>query len=221
MTESFPLRWPDGWPKTPAADRRRGNQFKRGGCNGTLPTFASGRRDVLSELANMGVKMCVISSSVDVRTDGVPRTGVNPDSRTFKEPGVALYFERNGRPVTLAQDAYDSPGVNLRSLALCLEAMRAMGRHGGHAIGARVFDGFAALPPPAGSKPKRPWWEVLKYPADQAEREAMFLSATEVEARFKNMAKRLHPDAGGDSNEMTELSAARDEAVVELRGDSL
>ena len=28
---------------------------------------------------------------------------------------------------------------------------------------ARPFAGFAALPAPAGMKPKRPWWIVLNY----------------------------------------------------------
>lgn len=218
MTDSYPLRWPDGWPKTPAKERQRGLQFRRGGYNGTLPTFSSGRKDVIEELARMGVSVCVISSGIDVRVDGVPRSGVNPDTFTLKEPGVALYFTHKGRPVTLAQDAFTSPGVNLRSLACCLEHLRGVERHGGKVVGARAFDGFAALPPPAGSKPKRPWWEVLKYPADQAEREEAFLSAAEVEARFRAMSKKLHPDAGGTGDAMAELSVARDEAVAELTG---
>ncbi len=214
MTDTYPLRWPDGWPKTPAADRQTGNQFKRGGYNGSLPTFSSGRKDVLEELARMGVQTCVISSSVDVRVDGVPRSGVNADRFTLREPGVALYFTYKGRPVELAQDAFTSPGVNLRSLAICLESMRAVERHGGKVIGSRIFDGFAALPPPAGMKPKRPWWEVLHYSANPEERE--LLSAGEVKARFNTLAKRMHPDAGGDSDDLSELTTARDEAVAEL-----
>jgi hypothetical protein len=109
MTEAYPLRWPEGWPKTPAANRQKGVQFRRGGYMGTLPTFASGRKDVIDELAKMGVSNCVISSSVDVRNDGVPRAGVDPE-RKYQEPGVALYFTRRGRPVVIAQDAFTSPG---------------------------------------------------------------------------------------------------------------
>jgi hypothetical protein len=101
-------------------------------------------------------------------------------------------------------------------MALALEAMRALERHGGGTMAGKAFDGFSALPPPAGSKPKRPWWEVLRYPAEQDERE--YLSAPEVEARYRTMAKKLHPDAGGTDDEMIELTAARDEAVAELTG---
>jgi hypothetical protein len=210
MTEAYPLRWPDGWPRTPASDRKRGDQFKRGGWNGTLPTFDVGRRDVLNELDRMGVKTCVISSNVDVRQDGVPRSGVNPN-RTSIDPGVAIYFKHRGRPIVIAQDAFETVGVNLRSIALALDAMRALARHGGGTLAGKAFDGFSALPPPAGMKPKRPWWQVLRYPEDEAER--AFLSAAEIEARFRTMAKKLHPDAGGSDEEMAELSAARDEAI--------
>jgi hypothetical protein len=216
MTEAYPLRWPDGWPKTPAADRAPGAQFRRGGYNGTLPTFSSGRKDVLDELEKMGVTICVISSSVDVRVDGIPRLGVNADSRSFKEPGVALYFSLKGRPFVMAQDAYSSPGVNLRSLALALEAMRALERHGGGTMAGKAFDGFAALPPPAGMKPKRPWWQVLRYSENPEDRE--LLSVGEVKARFNTLAKRMHPDSGGDSDDLSELTMARDEAVAELGG---
>ena len=163
----------------------------------------------------MGVQTCVISSSVDVRVDGVPRSGIDPDRTTLKEPGVALYFALKGRPTSLAQDAYDTPGVNLRSLALCLDAMRAVERHGGRIVGGKVFEGFAALPPPAGYKPKRPWWEVLRYSANEEDRE--FLSAPEVEARIPPDGEEADPDAGGDAEEMAELSLARDEAIKALQ----
>lgn len=28
MTQSYPLQWPDGWPKTPAKNRKRYSQFR-------------------------------------------------------------------------------------------------------------------------------------------------------------------------------------------------
>lgn len=214
MTTAYPLRWPEGWPKTPSDKRSRGYQFKRTG--NYLPTFAHGREGLLAELDRLGARNIVISSSIDVRADGAPRQGVDPDRFTLRDPGVAVYFYLNNRQMVMAQDAYDSPGVNLRSLTLAVEAMRALERHGGGTMMSKAFDGFAALPPPANARPKRPWWQVLGYPADPTERP--YLSVPEVEARFRAMAKKLHPDAGGDSAGMADLAAARDEAVAELNG---
>lgn len=217
MTQAYPLRWPDGWPKTPADKRDRGMQFRRGGYSGSLPTFAFGRDGLVEELRKLGARNIVISTSVDVRTDGVPRSGIEPN-RSFKEPGAAVYFTLKGRPIVMAQDAYDSPGVNLRSLTLAVEAMRALERHGGGTMAGKAFDGFAALPPPAGSKPKRPWWQVLHYSDSPYDRE--YLSVPEVQARYRSLAKRLHPDAGGDAEEMAELNAAIEEAAAELSGEA-
>jgi len=215
--EAYPLRWPDGWPRTPAANRQRGTQFRRGGYQGTLPTFGVGRKDVLQELDRMGgVSRVTISSSVPVRVDGVPRSDFDPNRTTLKEPGVAIYFMRKGKPYVLAQDAYDTPGVNLRSLALAIEAMRTIERHGGGTLAGKAFDGFAALPPPAGSKPKRPWWTVLRYSENPEDRE--LLSVAEVKARYNTLAKKLHPDSGGNDDDMAELNAARDEAIAEIEG---
>lgn len=216
MTEAYPLKWPEGWPKTAAENRDVGHHFRSGPAR-SLPTFDSGRKDVLEELRKMGIKTCVISSSIDVRQDGVPRPHIDPNRHTIREPGVAIYFSRKGRPVVIAQDAYTTPGVNLRSLALALDAMRTLERHGGGTLAGKAFDGFTALPPPAGMKPKRPWWEVLRYPADEEERE--LLSVAEIEARFRTLAKKLHPDAGGSDDVMAELNAARAEAIAALDGD--
>jgi hypothetical protein len=218
MTESYPLRWPDGWTRTPAEQRSRGKKFILGGYAGTLPTFSSGRRGVLEELDKIGARNVVISSNVEVRLDGNPRTGIDPNKFSFRDPGVAIYFTLKGRPVVMAQDAFDTVGVNLRSLTLAVDAMRALERHGGGTMMGKAFDGFAALPPPAGSKPKRPWWEVLHFALDAEGRQ--FLSVDEVNARFRTLAKKLHPDAGGEDAVMAELNTARSEAISELEGES-
>ncbi len=217
MTETYPLRWPDGWPRTAADKRSRGTQFRRGGYSGSLPTFSFGRDGVLDELKRLGATNVVISSSIDVRVDGVPRAGVEPDRHTMKEPGVALYFTLKGRAMVMAQDGYDSPGVNLRSLTLAIDAMRSLERHGGGTMMQRAFDGFAALPAPDGVRPKRPWWIVLNYgEGDEARADA---SVEEVEARYRTLSKKRHPDADEGSVEaFQELQNARDEAVQALGG---
>lgn len=221
MTEAYPLRWPDGWPKTAAAKRDRGHQFKQGNWNNgggkSLVTWSRARKLILEELVRLKAGNIVISSSIDVRVDGTPRSGINADSYTLKEPGVALYFTLKGRPMVMAQDAYDNPAANLRSLGLAIEAMRSLERHGGGTMMQRAFDGFAALPAPDGVRPKRPWWIVLNYgDSEEARADA---SVEEIEARFKSLARKRHPDTDGGSTEaMSELNIAREEAVRDLGG---
>lgn len=215
-TTIYPLKWPEGWPRTPREKRERGVRFRTGGYNGSLPTFNKARSDVFAELAMMRVTSATLSTNVQVRQDGSVFSGVDPNKFNMENPGVAITFMRKGRPFIMAQDAFDTVGCNLRSMALALEAMRAIERHGGGTMAGKAFDGFSALPPPAGSRPRRPWWEVLRYSEDPTAPDREFLSASEVEARFKAMAKKLHPDAGGTDVDMQELVAARDDAVADL-----
>lgn len=223
MTEAYPLRWPDGWKRTPHAKRERGYQFKSKtqwdpasgrSSGGNLPTFSSGRRALMEELRMLGARSVVISSDILLRTDGGVHGSVRPDRFDMENPGIAVYFILNNRSTVMAQDAFDSPGCNLRSLTLAVEAMRALGRHGGGTMMSKAFDGFSALPPPEGSKPRRPWWEVLKYPADPTERD--FLTVREVEARWRALSMKAHPDQGGSHEQMAELNAAKEDAVKEL-----
>jgi hypothetical protein len=216
MTETYPLRWPDGWKRTPRPKRDRGHKFKIGGYNGNLPTFAGGRERLMEELRMLGAHGVVISSDVRLRQDGSVHAQGRPDRFDMENPGVAVYFVLNNRPTVMAQDAFDSPGCNIRSLTLAVEAMRALGRHGGGTMMSKAFDGFAALPPPEGSKPRRPWWEVLRYAADPTAPDREFLSAREVEARWRALSLKAHPDQGGSHEMMAELNVAKDDAIKEL-----
>ena len=220
MTQAYPLKWPAGWPRTPEVRRSPGNQFGnftqapgQTWKSRRPPTPAASRDRVREELRKLGASNVTISSNVPVRNDGEWVSGAA--DRRHPEPGIAVYFMLKGKPLVMAQDAYQGLAENLTSLALAIEAMRSLERHGGGTMMQRAFDGFSALPPPAGSKPKRPWWTVLRYSENPEDRE--LLSAGEVEARYKTLAKKLHPDAGGTAEEFNELTAAKDEALEELK----
>lgn len=223
---AYPLRWPDGWPRTPAHLREAGNQFKSGDgyeyqggerryVGRRQITFDRARRLLREELQRLGAKAVVLSTNARLRADGEARAD-DADRRAL-DPGVAVYFVLKGKPMVMAQDAYDNMASNTRSLGLAIEAMRGLARHGGGTMMERAFDGFAALPAPDGAKPKRPWFVVLNYSDDPDQRRD--LSVEEVEARFRSLAKRRHPDVdGGSADLMAELNEARDDAVRELGG---
>lgn len=217
---AHPLCWPEGWTRTPVHSRQNDHVFStknyQGGWNRL--SFDRARRSLAEEVARLKATNVVLSSNVPLRMDGQPHGGSG--DRHYDDPGIAVYFSYKGKPMVMAADRYDTCAGNMRSLALAIEAMRALERHGGGVMMERAFTGFSALPPPEGSKPKRPWWEVLRYSADPAERE--ILSAGEVEARYRTMAKRLHPDTGGetaDAEAFAELTVAKDDALAELSAE--
>lgn len=209
MTTSYPLKWPDGWPRTPAEKREAGNQFKASG--------EKTRRELFSHLRQMKATYITVSSNIAVRGDGTPYA--DAARRIIRDPGVAVYFTRKGRQISMARDAFHNVEANLRSICLALEAMRALERHGGDYMTGKAFEGFAALPPPEGFKARRPWFEVMRFPKDPEERE--FISVAEVEARWKALAKKLHPDSDGaeaSDEAMAELNVAKQDAIEEIEG---
>lgn len=225
MTQAYPLAWPQGWPRTPDHQRDTGSRFGKmqhrttehgvWRSKGRLTPDAA-RRSLQSELERLKAKATVLSSNIPLRLDGEMRA--DAADRRVDDPGVAIYFTLKGKQMVMAQDAFQTVAANMRSLALAIDALRALERHGGGKMMERAFAGFSALPPPAGHTPKRPWWEVLGYSANPEDR--ALLSVDEVKARFHTLAKRRHPDAGGSDAEMAELNAARDEAIAEIEADS-
>jgi hypothetical protein len=212
---AHPLCWPDGWSRTPAHARQSDSVFstrRTDGYGWNSLTFDRARRSLAEELERLKAVGVVLSSNVPLRIDGNPRSG--DGDRRLDDPGIAVYFSYKGKPMVMAADRYVSAAGNMRSLALAIEAMRALERHGGGVMMERAFAGFTALPAPEGSRPRRPWWEVLRFPVDPAERE--LLSPAEVKARYNTLALRLHPDQGGDADAMAELNQARDDAVADL-----
>lgn len=220
VVEAYPLCWPDGWPRTPAHLRQNGAQFvtrQHDGGQAWLTsrpiTFDKARRLLVDELERLKATGFVMSSNIQLRNDGQPRA--DSAERRHDDPGIAIYFSYKGKPMVMASDRYISTAANVRSLGLAIEAMRQLERHGGGQMMERAFAGFTALPAPEGSAPKRPWWIVLHYPVDPADRE--FLSVPEIEARYRSLAKKAHPDhQGGSDVAMAELTQAKDDAVAEL-----
>lgn len=224
--EAFPLAWPDGWQRTPQHLQKDGAHFRVGdGYEGSgdqrryvgkrMISFDRARQLLTDELGRLNARGVILSTNVPLRLDGNPRA--DAASRRMDDPGVAVYFQLKGKPMVMAADGYSNIAANLRSLGLAIEALRQLERHGGGVMMERAFAGFTALPAPEGSAPKRAWWVVLNYGEDPESR--LDLSADEVEARFRTLAKRRHPDADGGSKEaMAELNQAREDAVRDLGG---
>jgi hypothetical protein len=198
MIDTEPLQWPKGWP--------RQNGYKgdlRAGGNGVR----AGIEDAIARLTN---QLDLLNATNVVLTKG--RNG---------DPGVAIYFHLPGQvdQLSMAQDAYGSAADNFRSLAIAIEGLRAMERHGGAHMMKRAFSGFAALPPPASGPAVRQWWEVLGVP-DPAKLVGVLTNAQQLdvaEAAYRKKVKDAHPDRGGSQEAIAELNAAIAQARGELK----
>lgn len=115
----------EAWPYPPTNPRRGRYAFKAPWSN-TL-------RLLDSELRALGAHDCVIAAGFreqDLRIDGLPRAG----ARVPNQPGIILSFtarELPGRPsLSYGTDACEWWEHNVRSIALGLEALRAVDRYG-------------------------------------------------------------------------------------------
>lgn len=193
MAERYPLHWPHGWRRT----KRRQNASYR-------VSFARARDELVRHLGLMGARHVVLSTNVPLRLDGLPYANMAEP----EDPGVAVYWTtKSGQPQVMACDRWAKVKDNVRAVGLAIEALRQLERTGASEILERAFQGFAALPSEAG---RRTWREVLGI-RDVVDR--LF-----VQDRYRALARKRHPDAGGSPEEMVELNRARDEAIREIDG---
>jgi len=204
--QSFPLHWPAGRPRKPAGLRKNG-KFSTAGRSGYQQalTVAEALRRLQDELDRIGARQPTISSNIETRLDGLPRSG-QPDPR---DPGVALYFHLQGKPHCMPCDTYTQVAQNIAAIAAHIEATRAIERHGVSSV-AEMFTGFAALPPPGA---KRPWREVMDFlPNDDPQ-----ITRDVIESRYRRLAAQRHPDRpGGSHDAMAELNQAKQQALKEI-----
>lgn len=192
QVEAFPLHWPAGYPRT--AERKR-SVFKG-------QTFFGGVKQILGEVRRLGGSECIVSTNIPLRKDGMPYSS----TRIIHDPGVAVYFKLNSRPMVLACDKWERLEDNAHAIALTIEAMRATDRWGVSQMLERVFQGFTALPAPT---PDRPWWVVLEC--------VQHADTDFVEDQYRRLAKKKHPDLGGSPQAMSELNRAIEQARLESR----
>ena len=190
---AYPLSWPLGRPRT-AAHHRSTPQFGTGFTQRRREfTIGEAINSLQGELDRLGARQVVMSSNLDLRLDGFPRSGQAQPS----DPGVALYFKLNERDTVLACDRWLKVQDNIAAIAKHIEALRGIERWGVGSI-EQAFAGYQALPAP------EQWWQVLGVGA-QATR-------AEVEAAYRRLAMKAHPDHGGSDAAMARLNAALDQA---------
>lgn len=192
MTQAYPLQWPTGWPR---ARVRAAAAFKQRGSDGWMKaaTIAVARERLQRELDLLRVSLVTLSTNVELRLDGQPRS----DRSDPTDPGVAVYFTLKGKQTVLACDRWNRVADNIVALAKHIEALRGMDRWG---VGTaeQAFAGYQALPAPIA---QRHWSAVLGLPADA--------SIDRIKAAYRDLAKA----SLGDDRKLLDLNLARDAAL--------
>jgi hypothetical protein len=161
------------------------------------------------ELGHLGVRGAVAIQAFvkpgDVRRDGMLRATARPS-----KPGVALSFTCRSGPLTFPCDTYESWSgskltgwqANLRAIALSLEALRAVDRHGvsrtgEQYVGWRAIESGAATAGFASADEALRWLESLA-------------PALPLKSMLRVAAKMCHPDNnGGDASQWGRYESAR------------
>jgi hypothetical protein len=205
----YPLAWPHGWKRTPSHQRvvasfstgwsrteGAGEQARVVRGSRQL-TVMDGIKRLTAELGRLGALHEVLSTNVETRLDGLPRSG----QREPTDPGAAVYFRLKGKPRCLACDKWTRVADNIAALAQHIDALRRIERYG---VGTmeQAFAGYAALPPDATAD----WWIVLGVRPDATD--------AQIEDAFRTKARSAHPDVGGRHEDMARLTAAREAAKL-------
>jgi hypothetical protein len=132
----FPLSWPLSQLRTRS---RKESDFR--------VDFETAYSDLVTELERFGASGDVISSNVPIRS-GEGEYGGLPDVRKTRvaDPGVAVYFERGGRPFVIACDTFVDVRSNLRAVWRAVRAFRDLERDGCSAMVEQAMGGFRELP---------------------------------------------------------------------------
>lgn len=196
--QAYPLQWPH-WVKR--CTSRQAAKFGKKVSNGRWQesnslTVADARDRLQRELDLLGARGPILSSNIELRLDGQPRSGIEPN-----DPGIAVYFTLKGKQLCMPCDKWDRVADNIAAIAAHIDAIRRIERYGVQSV-EEAFAGFVALPPPLS------WRQILGV-ADGAD-------AKVCEAAYRALARQHHPDNGGSTVKMAELNQARDAMRQEI-----
>jgi hypothetical protein len=203
-----PLCWPDSVPRT--APYARGNpQFKQ-------RTLFDAASFVLMEINRLNGRYwnhkddgVIISSNLRLKQDGTPYSQQIEPADT----GIAVYFtlriNRNGRiierPIVMSCDKWRLTSDNLYAIGKDIEAQRARLRWGCTNY-EQSFRGYLAIPEKCGGPS---WWAVLEVESDAPR--------AQIDFAYKRLAKKYHPDAGGDDVRFNQLKEAYEQASAQAK----
>ena len=232
-----PLLWPDHWPKT-ATEKRKPPKDN-------VTHYMVARDYIYNELRGLRATNVLISSNIPINQYGEPF--LEYAEKRLDAPGVAVYFFVDDKPYVMACDAWEYPKDNLRAIGIAIGHIRATARtvapyyldimlsafsldaNGkSHQPVDEVYESEPIqgsrsetiidieptpidIPSPSEEAWQNPeeWWNILGVPVES--------SLSEVEAAFRMIARRTHPDRGGNPQKMRLLNQAVAHARQQLK----
>jgi hypothetical protein len=195
-----PLLWSS--PSTPDHKRRSRYTFKA--------TWSSTLQLLDRELEYLKAADLVIEADFreqELRLDGMPRG----NARQPIHPGVRVAFDSKHGPLIYATDSCAFWQHNVRSIALGLEALRAVDRYGvtkrgEQYTGWRAIGSGVAMPAQAPMNPDAA--AALIGQLALWDRPPRIWDPDDIKRAYRAAARRHHPDAGGQRADWDRLEAA-------------
>lgn len=164
----------------------------------------------LSQLGSKNVVIQVALSERDIRLDGYPRANARPD-----HPGVIVSLDSAYGPLSYPCDTFTNWQDNLRAVALALESLRAVDRYGVTKRGEQ-YTGWKQLPGGQPMPAAMTREEAADFFTSNADpfgsipgMKQTLLSGRMIEATYKSIARKLHPDTGGSTKGFQRLQEAK------------
>lgn len=194
MTQTYPLHWPIGWPRTPYPQRSRFDTSQHRAQNA-----------IVTELTRLGATDIIISTNLELRRDGQPYT----KQTRLDDQGVAVYFKYNNAEQCIPCDKWATIAENMQAIAKTVEALRGLDRWGAKEMVDAAFRGFKALPESItmGAGEVRAWHDVLEVSSNA--------SPEVIRAAYRKLAAMYHPDnpSTGNHDKFLEIQKAYKEAM--------
>lgn len=192
------------WPGVPTQERR----FSIFGPNTTVASTIKLLKHELRMVKASDPMIAIAVKESDIRRDGYPKTNATPS-----HPGVIVSFDTKHGRLVYKCDTFRNWAVNLRAIALTLEALRKPDRYGVLNAGEQ-YSGQRLLTA-GGVTTTMNVIEAAKIIASYVENrraaEKLLLEESQmVDVYFRLAAKKIHPDAGGTADQMDKLTKARD-----------
>lgn len=193
QVEAYPLCWPAGYSRTPAGNRIW-SRFDQ--------TYDKAQKFMHREVERLKGSNLIVSTNLRVKRDGF--LYADELNRKIEDPGVAIYFQYKGKPISMCCDQYLKVWENMYALGKGIEALRGMDRWGVSDFLERAFTGFTALP---GATIIPDCWDVLGFSCKPMKMET-------VVHQYKQLAKECHPDTPtGSVEKFQELQQAYETAL--------
>lgn len=184
MIESYPLYWPENWPRS---RKKEWSRFKS--------TFGAACKNLISEIEKLGGRNIILSTNIPLRNDGLPYASAKePD-----DSGIAIYFKYKKQNMVFACDTYIKTWENIVAVKKTIEALRGIKRWRASDMLERAFKGFVAL-----EDKSTDWQSILELGEE--------ITLKHAEFNYKNLRSKYHPDKVDDSEMFMKIQTAIEQA---------